>query len=296
MPASTAIKVACFNCGSNSTRVFHSVDNIPVHSCLLMPSRQEAVDYPRGDLRVAFCDDCGFIQNSAFDPAVHEYSQRYEETQAFSAKFVDFAREVCEDYGRKYSLADKTVLEIGCGKGEFLVMLCELTGARGIGIDPGYRPERTTSPAADRLEFIVDFYSEKYTHLAADMVLCRHTLEHIQPTKEFMSMVRRSIGDRQGTIVAFELPDMERILEEQAFWDIYYEHCSYFTLGSLSRLFKSCGFEVLELAKCYDGQYLLIDARPGEHPEGKVLPGEDDLPRLRQLVDEFETKLAEKMT
>ncbi|MEM7204641.1 MAG: hypothetical protein AAF628_30565 [Planctomycetota bacterium] len=27
-----------------------------------------------------------------------------------------------------------------------------------------------------------------------------------------------------------------------------------------------------------------------------MLPGEDDLPRLRQLVDEFETKLAEKMT
>jgi len=291
MPASTATDVACHNCGSDRTRIFHSVDRVPVHSCLLMDSRDDAVNYPRGDLRVAFCDACGFIQNSAFDPSVHEYSQRYEETQAFSPRFVEFARELAADYSGKYDLAGKTVLEIGCGKGEFLVMLCEIAGCSGIGIDPGYRPERTDSPAADRLEFIVDFYSEKYAHLEADLVLCRHTLEHIQPTLEFMQMVRRSIGDRPNTVVAFELPDVERILREQAFWDIYYEHCSYFSLGSLSRLFKRSGFEVTGLTKAYDGQYLLIDARPGE-PGGGALPGEDDLDHLRGLVDGFQHGLA----
>ena len=37
---------------------------------------------------------------------------------------------------------------------------------------------------------------------------------------------------------AFELPDSRRVFDEVAFWDIYYEHCSYFTPGSLARLFR----------------------------------------------------------
>ena len=44
-------------------------------------------------------------------------------------------------------------------------------------------------------------------------------------------------------MVFFELPDTERVLTEAAFWDIYYEHCSYFTPGSLARLFRRTGFE-----------------------------------------------------
>ena len=28
------------------------------------------------------------------------------------------------------------MIEIGCGKGEFLTLLCETTGARGVGFDP----------------------------------------------------------------------------------------------------------------------------------------------------------------
>src|SRR5439155_27046572 len=59
----------------------------------------------------------------------------------------------------------------------------------------------------------------------------------------------------------FEVPDVTRVLKEGAFWDIYYEHCSYFTLGSLARLFRSCGFDVLDLARAFDDQYLLLEAR-----------------------------------
>jgi hypothetical protein len=79
----------------------------------------------------------------------------------------------------------------------------------------------------------------------------------------FLGLVRESIGDRPEAVLLFELPDMGRILEERAFWDIYYEHCSYFTAGSLARAFGKAGFDVLDVYKVYDGQYLLIEARPG---------------------------------
>jgi hypothetical protein len=78
-----------------------------------------------------------------------------------------------------------------------------------------------------------------------------------------MSLVRRSAENRPGSIVFFEIPDADRILDEGAFWDVYYEHCTYFTLPSLSNLFRSRGFDLLRLQRGYDDQYLLIDARVG---------------------------------
>ncbi|GAI53696.1 unnamed protein product, partial [marine sediment metagenome] len=47
-------------------------------------------------------------------------------------------------------------------------------------------------------------------------------------------------------------------------WDLIYEHCSYFSRSSLSCLFTSCGFEVCDLKETYEGQFLCIEALPGE--------------------------------
>jgi SAM-dependent methyltransferase len=252
-----------------------------------MPSHEAALTYPKGNLELAFCRACGFIQNNVFDPAMHEYSSRYEETQGFSPRFNEFARGLAKRLVERYDLRGKTALEIGCGKGEFLVLLCELGAKAGIGLDPGYIKERTLSDAASRITFIADFYSEKYAHLTADFICCRHTLEHIQPTREFVQMVRRSIGPRSNTTVFFELPDVSRVLKEQAFWDIYYEHCSYFSLGSLARLFRSCGFEILDLSKDFDDQYLLIEARPENGSNGRRFESENDLEELARDVGLF---------
>ncbi len=285
----------CRGCGSKDLTTFYRALNLPGHSCLLMRSRQEALDYPKGDLELSFCNTCGFIQNTRFDASLHDYSPRYEETQAFSPRFVSFARDLARSYIHRYDLRDKTVLEIGCGKGEFLVMMCEEGPCRGIGIDPGYRPERTTSEASERIEFIQDFYSEQYSHLQADAVLCRHTLEHIPAVQDFMTSVRNAIGDKLDTIVCFELPDMERILRERAFWDIYYEHCSYFTLGSLARLFRGTGFRVERLERVFGDQYLLIDAWPANQPQLDTLPEEESVATLQELVGEFGRSVSEKV-
>ena len=294
----------CYSCGADSLRLFYEVEQIPVHSVLLMPTREAAVSYPRGDLRLGFCRACGFIQNTAFDPRVHEYCPRYEDPQGFSATFNRFARGLAEEWIGRYGLRNKRILEIGCGKGDFLVLLCELGPNRGIGIDPSCVPGRIESDAASRIELIQDFYSERYAELQADFVCCRHTLEHIQPTGEFLRTVRRSLGDRNDTILGFELPDVSRVLKQRAFWDLYYEHCSYFSLASLARLFRASGFEVLSQKKAFGEQYLVLEARiSGASADAKraaasdgPVPGqsqlaEEELAELEADVDAFESSI-----
>lgn len=282
----------CFACASTNLRPFYRVESIPVHSCLLMDSPEEARAYPKGQLELAFCDDCGFIFNRLFDPAVHEYSPRYEETQAFSGTFNRFAEGLARDLIERHGLRGKRIVEVGCGKGEFLLLLCELGPNEGIGIDPGYRPDRTAH-LPPGVRFIQDLYQPEHADLDADMICCRHTLEHIQPVFDFTELTCQAARRNPESLAFFELPAIERELVETAFWDIYYEHCSYFSAGSLARLFRRCGFDVTDLKTVYDRQYLLIEGQYAPQDASAArLPEEDDLDWLREWVAAFEKNVA----
>jgi len=262
----------------------------------MVDTRQEALDFPTGDLELAFCRGCGFVQNNRFDPTAQSYSSDYEETQAYSPRFVRFLQEVCDDQIRKYDLAGKTVVEIGCGKGEFLAMLCERGRCRGIGFDPSFRPDRTAGFQMERLTFIREFYDSSNAQVQAHYVCCRHTLEHIPNVFEFLSLIRQSTANSSRVAVFFEVPDIRRVLSDGAFWDLYYEHCSYFSSGSLARLFRRCGFQIVDLWKAYGDQYLMIEARladPGDPATRFDL--EDDLADLARLVAEFQRGIHHRM-
>ncbi|MBW8041234.1 MAG: methyltransferase domain-containing protein [Planctomycetes bacterium] len=285
----------CPNCSSEGLLVFYRLDDIPFHSCLLMFNKDEALKYPKGNLQFGFCPSCGFITNTRFEPGVHNYSADYEETQGFSECFNAFAKSLAQRIIDKYDIRDKTILEIGCGKGEFLALMCRLGNNRGIGIDPAYVPERNPDVTGGKIEFIRDFYSEKYAHLKADVICCRHTLEHIAPTQQFMKTLRQTIGDRKDTLIFFELPDVMRVLGDGAFWDIYYEHCSYFTAGSLARLFRTCGFDIDDLYLDYDGQYLILTAYPAQSQTNMGLDIENDLEQLNTAIKEFKENCSRRI-
>lgn len=277
----------CPACKRTTMNIFYEAHRAPVHSVMLFPTREEAVHFPQGEIALGFCEACGFVSNLAFDASLQHYSTRCEETQGFSATFNAFHRKLAERMIERYNLHGKSIIEIGCGKGEFLSMLCEIGNNHGVGFDPAYVPDRNVSSAKDRMTFVQDLYGERYGHYQADFVCCKMTLEHIPDVADFMTTVRRSIGDRKDTTIFFQIPEVRRVLSDHGFWDIYYEHCSYFSKGSLGRLFRSTGFDVVDLATEYDDQYLMIEARPATGVPTQPLPQEDDLAALKEDVASF---------
>lgn len=288
MSQSPKLLTQCPACGSAQLNNIYSLSQgIPVHSVKLLKSREEALNYQTGKLSLSHCQDCGFIFNQLYDPDLQDYSSEYESTQAYSATFNAFARRVAQQLIDRYDLHQKTIIEIGCGLGEFLSLLCELGDNRGIGFDPAFDPKRSAITDPERVEIIPDFYSEKYSNYKADFVVCKMTLEHIRDVSDFVGTVRRSIGDQKDTTIFFQVPDVQRVLQEVGFWDIYYEHCSYFSLGSLARLFRSQSFEVTDLWKDYGDQYLMLEARPADGPTSPHLPQEMDKEQIAADVAEF---------
>jgi SAM-dependent methyltransferase len=265
----------------------YSIDNIPVHSTIQLTDRNKALNFPQGNLTLSYCPKCAFLSNTRYDASVQGYSMQCEESQHVSPTFTTFAKKLAQRWIDRYDIRNKTIIEVGCGKGEFLTLMCELGNNSGVGIDPSYQPWRNTSPAVKRMRFINDLYSEKYTNIEADVIMCRHTLEHIGQTGEFIRMIRRAIGNRKDMLVLFELPDMTRILKENAFWDVYYEHCSYFSPGSLARLFRQNNFNVIELDRDYGDQYILLAAKPTDEPTTGSLKLENDLNEMSNLVADF---------
>jgi len=230
---------------------------VPVHCNVLWPTRAAALAAPRGDIRLTYLPACGHTYNPAFDPSLMEYTQEYENSLHFSPRFQEYATALAEGLVEKYDLHGKDIVEIGAGKGDFLIMLCALGGSHGWGYDPSYVPE--PGYIAPNVTFVQEFYSDKTLDQPADLVVCRHVLEHIPDPDAFIAQVRQAIGDKQS-VVFFEVPNALWTLQRGGIWDVIYEHCSYYSPTSLAALFERHGFRVLAVNEVFGGQFLTIEA------------------------------------
>ncbi|MGF1490917.1 MAG: methyltransferase domain-containing protein [Microcoleaceae cyanobacterium] len=277
----------CPVCGSSQWDIFFEMSGVPVFCNVLWPERSEAKNCNRGDLKLAFCSNCGFIGNTAFDPDRLDYSQAYENALDFSPRFQSYAKSLASRLVEQYDLHHKTVLEIGCGKGEFLLSLCQSGENQAIGFDPTYVPLEEHAWADGKIEFVRDYYSEKYADYQGDFICCRHTLEHIpQPTK-LLHTLHHNIQGCDDTNIFFEVPNALDTFSRSAIWDIIYEHCCYFSPVSLSYAFSSCGFRVEQVTEAFQRQFLCLEASLGETVKTLTEEQKEETQQLLQDIEQF---------
>lgn len=282
--ASEAENESCRACGAKSLIAFYEVTNLPAQTTVLLDTEDEAKRFPAGEILLAFCPTCGFIQNVRFHLELVDYSKPTEESQAFSPRFTEFATGLADHLMDRYGLAGKSVLEIGCGKGDFLQLLAERGVGSALGLDPGYLPNRELDDGSI-VEYRRDWFGADDTHLTGDLVITRHLMEHVPNVGEFFSWLAESARNTPDSAVFTEVPDTARVLAEGAFWDVYHEHCSYFTIGSLARSIRAAGMTVTDLTYGFEDQYLLAESLPSS--VGESLPNEDTPQDIARLVAKF---------
>lgn len=251
---------ACPVCGGNDLRLVVEMEGIPACCNALMESREEAVDSTTGDLRLAYCRECSHFFNIAFDSALISYTTDYETSLHFSARFDDYATKLAERLIATYGLRGKDIVEVGCGRGDFIKMLCRLGGNRGLGFDRSYEPGSGGCEDQAGVEFVQDDFGADHPRVPVDFLVCRHVLEHIAEPVAFLKDIRRWLGPDSETRLYFEVPNALFTIEQGGVWDLIYEHCGYFTVDSVLTVFQRAGFKPLRWGESFESQYLYIEA------------------------------------
>lgn len=255
-------KARCTVCGATITVSTVDIAAVPVYCNVLWATRDQALDAATGDISLAFCEHCGHFFNSSFDASKTDYSEDYDNSLHYSPHFSGYAKDLAKRLVDCYELKNKDIIEIGCGKGDFLRLLCAEGDNRGVGFDQSYDPTRETEQHIRGVTFTRDFYGSKYMHLPVDFLCCRHVLEHIDQPLSFLRSLRGWIGKRIDTVLYFEVPNALFTIRAMGIWDLIYEHPSYFSRDSLTYAFESSGFSVLGVGESFGGQFLYIEAKP----------------------------------
>lgn len=286
----------CPVCKSSDIESFLQRSDVPVHQNLLMPTMESAISIPRGILNLYFCRDCGFIFNEQFDASNLRYGGDYENNQACSPYFNNYLDGLIQDILQPGHAGNRNIIEIGCGNGLFLKKLVggSDAGARGIGFDLSYSGPDTDLDG--RLEFRRSYFSPEGFDLPADIIICRHVIEHIHEPLEFMLRLKKALIKSPDARLFFETPCVEWILANTVIWDFFYEHCSYFSDTSIKSLFDSAGFEVAQLKRVFNGQYMwveVVNLNSGRRrPERK---GAGNIPGLSGIFGESEKRIIERL-
>ena len=137
-----------------------------------------------------------------------------------------------------------SLIEVGCGKGLFLEQL----GARGFditGLDPSYEGSNPR---------VIKQYFTAAVGMQAQGIVLRHVLEHVRdPLKFLAGLLEANHGTGR---IYIEVPCLDWIAQQRAWFDIFYEHVNYFRLSDFERMFGT----VHELGHCFAGQYLYVVA------------------------------------
>jgi len=285
----TRANQSCPVCSGTSLRTILEISGIPVFCNIQYDSEAQAIEQPVGDMTLTVCVDCHHLFNSSFDESLLQYGQTYENSLHFSATFNSFARDVASRLIDQFDLRKKRIVDIGCGKGDFLSMICELGANDGFGFDQSYEEGRAQEPARGSVRYFREYFGSDHKGIKPDLVACRHVLEHIPEPVSFLTELAAALQDSQGCNVYFEVPNALFTIRDLGIWDLIYEHCQYFTENSLRTSFVRAGFSVDSVYESFGGQFLGLDGTASPIELKAEVQRSDEQFAFDDLMDSFKS-------
>ena len=193
------------------------------------------------DLEVCQCSGCGLVQISN-DPV--PYYKEVIRAAAFSDEMKGFRRKQFGSFIQKYSLKGKKVIEIGCGRGEYLSLMQQF-GVDAYGLE--HSEESVMQCIKNGLKVsrgFVESSNYRINHVPFDAFYMLNFLEHLpDPNSTLRGIFNNLTDDAVGLV---EVPNFDMILRNKLFSEFIGDHLFYFTKETLSSTLKQNGFEIIE--------------------------------------------------
>ncbi len=285
----------CAVCSSSELDVAIDLPGLPLTGVYC----QEAMKTPvKGiDQRFLICVKCGHTQLAEHVAPTVLYSDSYSFRTSVSATarhgtsfFLSALDEVAP--GRHFNCA----LDLGCNDLYLLEQLQDRTNAR-VGIDPVWaskedqRNDKSITIIGDTIEN-VDLDSA--LKAPPDLVVCRHTLEHIYEPRAVLQQLLAAAA--KNALFLFEVPGFEALVHRLRFDQIFHQHLQYFTIASFRRLLQEVGGVYISHWENYHdwGSLLVAFAKEGKYQEqrGKTVEPMFEVPAIRERYAIFRRQLS----
>lgn len=249
----------CPGCGNRGLSAPFCLPRQPVVLNYRFKDAAAASRVRRRDVTLRQCRKCGLVFNATFDIGAIPYDENYENRQSCSPAFQQHLDRLAQDLTHRNRLRGGRILEVGCGKGDFLRLLCRTAGAAGEGYDTSY--EARAEPEPTGLTFHQRYVGAADVTVPFDAVICRHVIEHVPEIGEFLRELHAIALAAGDPVVVLETPRFEWIVEQLSLWDIFYEHSNYYPMASLAHLCRLAGFRVVRHRGVFGAQYQILELR-----------------------------------
>lgn len=199
------------------------------------------------NLTVCQCSGCGLVQLSD-DPVF--YYREVIRAAAFSEVVRDFKSKQFASFIQKYSLKGKKIIEIGCGRGEFLSLL-QPYGIKPYGLE--YSEDSVKQCLKDGLSVSKGYLDSESLILANgpfEAFFLLMFLEHVPEPNNLLRGIYNNLAE--GAVGLVEVPNFDMILRTKLFSEFIGDHLLYFTRDTLETTMHLNGFEVIECSQLRD--------------------------------------------
>jgi SAM-dependent methyltransferase len=241
-------KFRCRHCSQLLTNLVVSLEKMPLTDDFIQSDKLERLEYLE-DINIFECQKCGLVQNPAdFNHEGYYRDYQYSSGHSpFARKFMQMYAQTLIDYFKKANHREpESVIEVGSGDGVQLQQFLSLGILKVLGVEPS---DYLAKVAVDSgIPTHLDLFG-KHTgddvRERFDICLSSYTLDHIRNPVEYLETSHLMLND--GGIIAFEIHNLEKIIERTEYCLFEHEHTVYMTSADAIRFVEQVGFRVLAI-------------------------------------------------
>lgn len=116
-------------------------------------------------------------------------------------------------------------------------------------------------------------------------VICLQVLEHLQNPKEVMNKIYDILDD--GGVGYLDIPNGQRIYNENQYYNIFLEHINYFSINSITKLIGDAGLEIISAQEILNGNHIGVYFRKNVNALSLKEKKEKDMMVLSLIANKY---------
>lgn len=239
------------------------------------------------DLEACQCSGCGLVQiNNEPVP----YYKEVIRAAAFSDEMKGFRERQFNSFIERHSLKGKKIIEIGCGRGEYLALM-QKYGVDAYGLEYS---EKSVSHCIDNgmkvSKGFIESTDYKLENAPFDAFFIMNYFEHLPDPRSLLGGIYKNlVSDGIGLI---EVPNFDMMIQKKLFSEFISDHLFYFTKETLSTTLMLNGFEIIECSEIWYDYIISAVVRKRSRLDIKDFYGYQA--RLKNEVEEYIGRFGDK--